>query len=175
MTALSFLSVDQARVGDGFDPEARSPLARALADAPPSVGLADISLSVGKLDVRGGDPDAMRVDAAELVRVTARRALVLCDVVEVAWVRAELRGDGRVVTDLTGALAGIRAERPDAARVMRRLTDLDLDALPAVGAVARVRTVVLRDGQSAFRLFFPQEYGHYVAEVMLDAIAGVTG
>ena len=55
---------------------------------------------------------------------------------------------------------------------MRRLTDLDLDDLPAVGAVAHVPTIVLRNGEE-FRLFFPQEYGHYLAEVVLDTLEGV--
>ena len=55
---------------------------------------------------------------------------------------------------------------------MRRLTDLDLDALPAVGKLAEVPAVVLRDGDR-FRIFFPQELGHYVAEVVLDTLDGL--
>ncbi len=55
---------------------------------------------------------------------------------------------------------------------MRRLTDLDLGALPAVGKVAEVPTVVLREGDR-FRLFFPQELGHYLAEVVLDTLDGL--
>ena len=56
---------------------------------------------------------------------------------------------------------------------MRRLTDLDLESLPAAGAVAHVQAYVLRDGGDVFRLFFPQEYGHYLAEVVVDAAEGV--
>jgi sarcosine oxidase gamma subunit len=56
---------------------------------------------------------------------------------------------------------------------MRRLTDLDLDSLPAVGAVAHVKAYVLRDDAETFRLFFPQEYGHYLAEVVVDAAEGL--
>jgi hypothetical protein len=55
---------------------------------------------------------------------------------------------------------------------MRRITDLDLDALPAAGAIAHVQAVVLRDGD-AFRLFFGQEYADYVAEVVIDAHEGI--
>jgi len=57
--------------------------------------------------------------------------------------------------------------------LMRRLTDLDLDALPAVGAVAHVQAYVIRDVGDTFRLFFPQEYGHYLAEVVIDAAEGL--
>jgi hypothetical protein len=55
---------------------------------------------------------------------------------------------------------------------MRRLTDLDLDALPAVGAVAGVQATAIRDGDE-FRLFFGQEYADHVATVVLDAIEGL--
>ncbi len=57
--------------------------------------------------------------------------------------------------------------------MLRRATDLDLDRLPAVGSVAHVQTLVLRDDEETFRLFFPQEYGHYLAEVLVDAARGV--
>jgi hypothetical protein len=173
VTDLTFLSVDRARVGDGFAPEARSPLARALASAAPSAGVEDISLSLAKLEVRG-DVGSLRADGGEVLRITDERALVLCAASDVARVRDGLRAPGRTVIDLTAALAGLRLRRPDAERILRRLTDLDLAALPAVGSVARVRTVVVRDGEDTFRMLFPQEYGHYVAEVVLDAIAGST-
>jgi hypothetical protein len=70
---------------------------------------------------------------------------------------------------MTGALAGLELEGD---RAMRRLTDLDLDALPAVGKVADVPALLLRDG-SRYRLFFPQEYAHFVGEVVLDALEGI--
>jgi hypothetical protein len=56
---------------------------------------------------------------------------------------------------------------------MRRLTDLDLGRLPAVGPLARVQALILRDDEETFRFFFPQEYGDYVAEVVVDALAGL--
>jgi hypothetical protein len=70
---------------------------------------------------------------------------------------------------MTAALAGVRVEGET---LMGRLTDLDLDELPAVGPVAHVQAYVLRDGD-VFRLFFPQEYGHYVGEVVVDAAEGL--
>ena len=158
---LDFLSPDRA------DAEARwrSPLERGLEHAPPEI--ADISLT-GKLDVRG-DLDSVDAKGVELVRITPERGLVLCDFTKTANVRARL-ADRVLVVDLSAALAGLQL-RGEA--LMRRLTDLDLDSLPAVGAVAHVQAYVLRDDAETFRLFFPQEYGHYLAEVVVDAAEGL--
>jgi sarcosine oxidase gamma subunit len=158
---LDFLSPDRA------DAEARwrSPLERGLEHAPPEI--ADLSLT-GKLDVRG-DLDSLDAKGVELVRITPERGLVLCDFTKTANVRARL-ADRFLVVDLSAALAGLQL-RGEA--LMRRLTDLDLDSLPAVGAVAHVQAYVLRDDAETFRLFFPQEYGHYLAEVVVDAAEGL--
>ena len=160
---LDFLSPDRA------DAEARwrSPLERGLEHAPPEI--ADISLT-GKLDVRG-DLDSVDAKGVELVRITPERGLVLCDFTKTANVRARL-ADRVLVVDLSAALAGLQL-RGEA--LMRRLTDLDLDSLPAVGAVAHVQAYVLRDDAETFRLFFPQEYGHYLADVVVDAAEGLRG
>ena len=160
---LDFLSPDHA------DAEARwrSPLERGLEHAPPEI--ADISLT-GKLDVRG-DLDSVDAKGVELVRITPERGLVLCDFTKTANVRARL-ADRVLVVDLSAALAGLQL-RGEA--LMRRLTDLDLDSLPAVGAVAHVQAYVLRDDAETFRLFFPQEYGHYLADVVVDAAEGLRG
>jgi hypothetical protein len=158
MTELAFLSPDRAVTGGGFEPRLASPLARALAG---DTRVRDLSL-LGKLEVRG-DFDALDIDA-EVVRITPKRALVLCAYERCAELRARLAG-----IDLTGALAGLELEGEQA---MRRLTDLDLDSLPAVGKLAEVPAIVTRDGDR-FRVFFPQELGHYVAEVVLDTLDGL--
>jgi hypothetical protein len=158
VTELAFLSPDRAVASAGFEPRLASPLARALAG---DTRVRDLSL-VGKLEVRG-DVDALDIDA-EVVLITPRRALVVCEYERCAELRARLGG-----IDLTGALAGLELE---VERAMRRLTDLDLDALPAVGKVAEAPAVVLRDGDR-FRIFFPQELGHHVAEVVLDTLDGL--
>ncbi len=160
MSELAFLSVDRARSDDEFEPRITSPLARALAAA---TQVRDLS-GLGKIEVRG-DIDAIDV-AAEVVRLGPRRALVLCEYDRCAGLRDRLPG---LVIDLTGALAGLELEGE---RAMRRLTDLDLDTLPAAGNVAQVPAVVLRDGDR-FRIFCPQELGHYVAEVVLDTLEGL--
>jgi hypothetical protein len=159
VTELNFLSVDRARSAGSFEPRFASPLARVLAGA---TAVRDLS-RLGKIEVRG-DVDSIDVDA-EVIRVTPRRALVICPHERCAELRARLPG---TVIDMTGALAGLELEGE---RAMRRLTDLDLEALPAVGKVADVPALVLRDGQR-FRIFFPQEFGHYVGEVVLDALEG---
>ena len=143
----------------------RSPLERALADARP--GVRDIS-HTGKIEVRGETAE-LHVDGAETVWISPHRALVLCDYDEVAAVMGSL-GDGFLAIDVTGGLAGLEVQ---GSAVMRRLTDLDLDELPAPGPVAHVQAIVLRDEGETFRFFFPQEYGHYVAEVVVDAIGGL--
>jgi hypothetical protein len=168
VTDLAFLSPDRAVDGDGFEPRVASPLARALAG---DARVRDLSL-LGKLEVRG-DVDALDVDA-EIVRITPRRALVLCPYDRCAELRAALTEPrtGRAsvnAIDVTGALAGLELAGEQA---LRRLTDLDLDALPAAGKVAEVPAVVLRDGDR-FRIFVPQELGHFVADVVLDTLDGL--
>jgi sarcosine oxidase gamma subunit len=158
---LDFLSPDRADA----DARWRSPLERGLEHAPPEI--ADLSLT-GKLDVRG-DLDSFDAKGVELVRITPERGLVLCDFTKTANVRARL-ADRFLVVDLSAALAGLQLRGET---LMRRLTDLDLDSLPAVGAVAHVQAYVLRDDAETFRLFFPQEYGHYLAEVVVDAAEGL--
>jgi sarcosine oxidase gamma subunit len=158
---LDFLSPDRAT------PEAvwRSPLERALREAPPEVS--DVSLT-GKLDVRG-DVGSLKSRALEIVRLSPERALVLCDFTKTAEIRAKL-SERFFVVDLSAVLAGLQVRGET---LMRRLTDLHLDALPAVGAVAHVQAYVIRDVGETFRLFFPQEYGHYLAEVVIDATEGL--
>jgi hypothetical protein len=162
MSHLDFLSPALA------SPEAlwRSPLERALARAPD--GIEDVSRT-GVLDVRG-DLDGLEAPGAEVVRLTPERALVLCTFEDAGALRERLADARRLVVDVSAGWAGLRL-RNEAA--LRRVTDLDLDGLPAVGPLAHVRALVLRDDAGAFRVFVPQEYGHYVAEVVIDALAGV--
>ena len=58
--------------------------------------------------------------------------------------------------------------------MLRRLTDLDLERLPAAGLVAHVRGILIRPDNETFRLYVPQEYADYVAEVLIDAAEGLT-
>jgi hypothetical protein len=150
MTDLAFLSLSAA--------PATSALTRALAGA---TGIRDVS-HLGKLEVRGGRAP----DGVEAIRITADRTLLVCDPERVAEVR---EAAGGFVLDLTGALAGIEVAGE---QLLRRLTDLDLDALPASGKVAGVAAVLTRDGDT-FRILFAQEYGRSVVELVRDVQAGL--
>jgi sarcosine oxidase gamma subunit len=163
VTDLAFLSPDQADAVAVW----RSPLERALHEAP--AGIRDVSRT-GKIEVRG-DLEELQAGNFELVWITPRRALLLCDYEDAAALREKL-GERFLAIDVTGALAGLEVRGE---QLMRRLTDLDLDNLPAPGPVAHVQAVVVRDADETFRIFFPQEYGHYVAEVVVDAAEGLRG
>ncbi len=163
MSELEFLTVDRIEAGNGFEPAFRSPLERALAGA--SARIRDISRT-GKIEVRG---DIEFLDAADVVRISPRRALVLCAPDETAELRARLRERFDHVNDVTAALCGLAVSGE---RIVRRLTDLDLDSLPAAGAVAHVPAIVVRNDDE-FRIFFPQEYGHYLAGVVVDTETGL--
>jgi hypothetical protein len=162
MTTLGFLSPSRCAEGT-----LASPLGRALAGIDPDI-VRDLSLD-GKVEIRG-DLDLVRLDdGEELVRLTPRRGLLLAEG-DPADVVERLRAAGLRAYDVTGGLAGLALEGE---RLLRRLTDLDLDALPAAGGFARVSAVLLRDEGDRFRAYFPQELGHYVAEFVLDQIAGL--
>jgi hypothetical protein len=158
MSELSFLSAHPNR-RDGFVPHTSSPLARALEGA---ADIRDLSL-LGKLEVRGA---VDTIDADDVIRISPERAIVVCDLDETGAASAGLPG---TVVDVTSALAGIGVEGE---ALMRRLTDLDLDRLPAAGKVADVPALVTRDGDW-FRIFFPQEYGDSVVATVRDAQEGL--
>lgn len=164
MSTLDFLSSSRCA------PESlASPLARALADVDSEV-VRDLSLD-GKVEIRGDLTLVEPAPGEELVRLSPRRGLLLLDGDPLEAIE-RLRESGIRAYDVSGALAGLALEGE---LLLRRLTDLDLNALPAAGGFARIGAVVLRDEGEQFRVYFPQELGHYVAEVVLDALAGLAG
>jgi sarcosine oxidase gamma subunit len=70
-------------------------------------------------------------------------------------------------------VAGLELEGEHAAQLLARLTELDLEALPATGAVAEVRMLLERPAQARFRIWFGQELSDYVAEAVLDIAEGL--
>ena len=159
MSDLAFLSPGRASAEAMW----RSPLERALQGAPPDIS--DLSLT-GKVEIRGKLPKSVK--GGELVRITPNRGLVLCDFTKTVELLEKLSKDLFAI-DVSATLAGLSV-RGEAA--MRRITDLDLDALPAAGAVSHVQAIVTRDGDS-FALWFGQEYSDYLAEVAIDAWKGL--
>jgi hypothetical protein len=158
---LAFLSPGRASSEAAW----RSPLERALRGAP--LEISDLSLT-GKIEIRGDLPRSVK--GGELVRITPNRGLVLCDVTKAVELLEKLSKDHFAI-DVTASLAGLSV-RGEA--VMRRITDLDLDLdrLPAAGAVSHVQAIVTREGDS-FALWFAQEYSDYLAEVVVDAHEGL--
>jgi hypothetical protein len=156
---LAFLSPGRASAEAAW----RSPLERALREAPAEIS--DLSLT-GKLEIRGDLPKSVK--GGELIRITSTRGLVLCDFTKTVALLEQLSADYFAI-DVSASLAGlsVRGEQ-----VMRRITDLDLDALPAAGAVSHVQAIVTRDGDS-FALWFGQEYSDYLADVVIDAWEGL--
>ncbi len=136
-----------------------SPLRDVAGDA-----FTDVS-HLGKLEVRG-DVDAL--DGA--IRIGAQRALVVVDG-DTRAERERLTDAGYRVYDLTAGLAALEVEGED---LMRRLTELDLDALPARGSILRgTPALIERLAGERFRLFVPQELGQFVAETVVDLAAGL--
>ena len=119
-------------------------------------GIDDVS-HLGKWEIRG---DAHGLDG-EVIRISLDRALVVGD----------RRPDAPRVYDMTAALAAFEVEGED---LMRRLTELDLDELPAIGSILRgTPALIERRGGERFRLYVPQELGHYVAETVVDLAKGL--
>jgi hypothetical protein len=162
VSALAFLSPS------GCDPELlASPLARALDGVDPEL-VADLSLD-GKVELRGAIDAVAPGEGEELVRLSAGRALLLTDDPTAAIER--VRAAGVRAYDATGLLAGFTVHGQ---QLMRRLTDLDLDALPAAGPFAHVAAIVLRDEGDHFRVYVPQELAHDVVHAVLDTHEGLS-
>jgi len=150
VTRLAFLSPHEA------DVEPVSPVQT------PGAAFEDVSL-LGKLEVRGAAlPDGLPLGPG--------RTLVVVDG-DVRAERDRLTAAGYRVYDQTAALAGLVVSGED---LMRRLTELDLDRLPAIGAIARDTPAVIErlDGER-FRLFVPQELAQFVADVVNDMAKGL--
>jgi hypothetical protein len=144
-----------------------SPLRRALEDADPAA-VRDLSLA-GIVEIRGNVDSVTTGEGEELVRLSSRRGFLFTDD-DPADVAERVRAAGALAYDATGALAGIAIASEQA---MRRLTDLDLDRIPTAGPFAHVTALFRRGTDGWFHIYVQQELGHYVAEAVLDALAGL--
>jgi hypothetical protein len=159
---LGFLSPSRCAEGT-----TTSPLRRALEGADPAA-VRDLSLE-GIVEVRGNAAAVPPAGGEELVTLSPRRAVLFTED-DPALVVERVRAAGTLAYDATGALAGVAIASE---QVMRRLTDLDLDAIPTAGPFARVTALVRRGADGWFHVYVQQELGHYVAEAVLDAIEGL--
>ena len=161
---LAFLS--PSRSADGT---VTSPLRRALEEADPGA-VRDLSLE-SIVELRG-DVDAVPTHAGESRRSSSPRRGVLFTGDDALGAVERARAAGVLSYDATGAYAGLAIASE---QVMRRLTDLDLERIPTAGPFAHVTALVRKDVDGWFRVYVHQELGHYVAEAVLDAIAGLEG
>jgi hypothetical protein len=157
-TGLSFLSPSRCEPGT-----TTSPLRRALEHADPA-HVRDLFLE-GVVELRG-DLDRVPLRAGEeLVRLSPRRGFLFTgdDPAEAA---ERIRTAGALAYDATGALAGLAIASE---QVLRRLTDLDLEQVPAAGPFAHVTALFRRGEDGSYLVYVQQELGHYAAMATLDA------
>jgi hypothetical protein len=161
---LAFLSPSRAA-----ESTLTSPLRRALEGADPGA-VRDVSLE-SIVELRG-DLDAVPTHSGEeVLRLSPRRGFLFTGEDAVGAVE-RARAAGALAYDATGAYAGLAIASE---QVMHRLTDLDLERIPTAGPFAHVTALFRKDADGWFRVYVQQELGHYVAEAVLDAIAGLGG
>ena len=162
--SLTFLSPTRCAEG-----ATTSPLRRALEGAG-RAAVRDLSLE-GIVEVRGNVDSVTPQTDEEFLRLSPGRGFLFTDADPVEVVD-RVRAAGVLAYDATGAYAGIAIASE---QVMRRLTDLDLAAIPTAGPFAQVTALFRRGADGWFYVYVQQELGHYVAEAVLDALAGLKG
>ncbi|MGI9657363.1 MAG: hypothetical protein ACR2OD_00525 [Gaiellaceae bacterium] len=191
MSALPFLSVDTTNDRPAGSAVARSPMQhlqrergarfetrngwevpvwfpdeRAALD---SVGIVELP-QLGKLEVRGAG--ARPSQNVLWYQLTPNRALCVSAAASTASVRTQLTSSARTLVDVSAGLGSIALLGPRASELLRRLTDLE--TLPASGLVSHIHGHVL-PLEGGFLILFPQEYGYYLYEVLLDAAVPFDG
>jgi sarcosine oxidase gamma subunit len=183
MSTLDFLSIDKAERSGRFQPILKSAMHRRLTDAGAvfeerdgwlvvthvpgqdryRIAIRDVTASYrveegdGSLDIEFGEGE-------HGVLPSTGKGQTL-----VASYRGGAGGPRDGFLDTSAAWGAIEVDGPGASTVMRRLTELDLDELPVVGAFAHVRALIARRGDERYLIVIPQEYGNYVWEAVVDA------
>ena len=126
--------------------------------------------ALGKLEIRGDVDSLGSVEGEELLPLGPGRALLVTEG-PTAAARERLAASGYRVYDMTAALVTLELDGED---LLRRLTELDLKRLPAIGSIARGTPALIerREGER-FRLHVPRELSQYVAEVIADMERGL--
>lgn len=191
MSVLDFLSPARAVVRSDVRPLARSSMDRRQREAgatfaerdgwlvPVSlpgeaerlaaVGIADLS-HLGKLELSGSSAPAEQLAAGAGVIavhvISPRRTLFLCETSQTTAVHESLAEHGTVL-DVTAALGALALVGPETETLVRRLTHLH--EIPSSGELAHVNTVhLLAHPAGGVVLVFPQEFGHYLWNVVVD-------
>ena len=121
-----------------------------------------------RLEVRGALDALQPAKGERLLPLGPDRALLVS---AHSGARERLAADGYLAYDMTAALATVDVEGDD---LLRRLTDLVPEQLPAVGSVARGTPALVESlGEGRCRLYVPRELGEYVAEVVADLERGL--
>ncbi len=183
MTTLDFISIDKAERSDRFHPVLKSPMHRRLTEAGAvfeerdgwlvathvpgqdrhRIAIRDVTASYrveegdGSLDIEFGDGEY------GVLPPTGKGQTL------VAGYRAGAGAPREGFLDTSAAWGAIEVDGSGASTVMRRLTELDLDDLPVIGALAHVRALIARPGDERYLIVIPQEYGHYGWEAVVDA------
>jgi len=146
MSRLAFLSPDECAPEVVLDRSEPSKL--------------EVRGEIGSLEAQGGE---------QLLPLAPGRALLVTDRPGAA--RERLAADGFRVYDMSAALATLEFDGED---LLRRLTELDPEQLPAIGSIARgTPALIERRGGERFRLYVPRELGEYVGEVVADLAQGL--
>lgn len=189
MSTLDFLSIDKAERSDRFHPVLKSPLHKRLTEAGAEfeerdgwlvathvpgqerhrVAIRDVTASY-RVEEGDGSIEIEFGDGEHGVRPSTGEGQTL-----VASYRGSSGGARDDFTDMSAAWGAIEVDGPGATTVMRRLTELDLDELPVVGALAHVRALVARPGDERYLIVIPQEYAHYLWAVVGDAAQPLRG
>jgi hypothetical protein len=120
------------------------------------------------LEVRGAVDALEPAEGERLLPLGPDRALL---VGARSGARERLAADGFLAYDMTAALTTVEVEGD---HLLRRLTDLLPEQLPAVGSVARGTPALVETvGEARFRLYVPRELCEYVAEVVADLERGL--
>ena len=189
MSTLDFISLEDARADERFHPVAKSPMQRRLADAGAEFEerdgriVATFVSGQAELGIRIRDvTHAYRVAQAEGRLEFGDGVYGVSPPTGTGHTLAAYEyGSGAAgnvpagAVDVSAAWAALEIEGAGADRVLRRLTELDLDDLPLIGQLAHVRALVARPGDDRFLIVFPQEYGHYLWEVVVDAAEPLGG
>lgn len=114
--------------------------------------------AIGKVELRG---DVASFDADRIVRLTPRRAVVLC--ADAPALVADARAAGLRAYDVTGSLTAVPVESET---LLRRLTDVEVDAPTALPVAYGVPALVFPLGEGRYELFVPQELAQHIAQVV---------